>query len=151
MMSNQSLRYVFPFSQFSFDMEIGFLLLVEGKQSLFFTVGSPHVFTSPTILLARTQQTDISLPLQPQNKDPADLYKSEPEIKIPDQGQLDNFRDLLSGARRRERSRVSMELVEVRQREILRPWAHTTTASLSNMILWKNANGTIRSHNMTWR
>jgi len=38
-MSNQNLRYAFPFNQFSFDTEIGFILLVEGTQSPFFTVG----------------------------------------------------------------------------------------------------------------
>lgn len=37
-MSNQNLRYAFPFSQFSFNTEIGFILLVEGRRSPFFTV-----------------------------------------------------------------------------------------------------------------
>jgi len=39
-MSNQNLRYAFPFSQFSFNTEIGFVLLAEGRRSPFFTVGS---------------------------------------------------------------------------------------------------------------
>lgn len=43
-MSDQQLRCVFPFSELSFDMEIGFILLVEGKRSPFFTVGSLTLF-----------------------------------------------------------------------------------------------------------
>lgn len=39
-MSDQNLRYAFPFSQFSFNTEIGFILLVDGRRSPFFTVGS---------------------------------------------------------------------------------------------------------------
>ena len=42
-MSNQNLRYAFPFSEFSFNTEIGFILLVEGRRSPFFTVEFPHV------------------------------------------------------------------------------------------------------------
>jgi len=43
--SNQNLRYAFPFSQFSFNTEIGFVLLVEGRRSPFFMVGSPSCRT----------------------------------------------------------------------------------------------------------
>ena len=113
-MSNQQLRYAFPFSQFSFDTEIGFILLVEGRRSPFFTVWSPYICTHPTISLVFVSQTDISLTLQPQNKDTASLYKSESEIKMPDQGQLDTFRSLLINARQRERLRVPKQLAEVR-------------------------------------
>ena len=113
-MSNQSLRYIFPFSQFSFDTEIGFLLLVEGSRSPFFTVGPLHVFICLT-LSTKKQQTDTSLPLQPQDKDNARLYKDESDIKMPDQGQLETFRNLLSGARQRGKPSVPKELSEVRQ------------------------------------
>ena len=51
-MSDQSLRYVFPFSRFSFNTEIGFLLLVGGRRSPFFTAGSLHVFIQPMNSLA---------------------------------------------------------------------------------------------------
>lgn len=50
-MSNQNLRYAFPYSQFSFNTEIGFILLVEGRWSPFFTVGSSH-------RAARAQRSD---------------------------------------------------------------------------------------------
>lgn len=113
-MSNQKLRCAFPFSQLSFDTEIGFILLAEGKRSPFFTVWSPYVCSRPTISLVPTLQTDISLPLQPQSKDTAPLYKSQFEIKMPDQGQLDAFRNLLTGARRRGRLSVPKHLAEVR-------------------------------------
>ena len=42
------------------------------------------------------------------------MYKSEYEIKMPDQKQLDAFRNLLTGARRRERLSVPKQLAEVR-------------------------------------
>ncbi|KAF9646854.1 hypothetical protein BDM02DRAFT_3099124 [Thelephora ganbajun] len=93
-MSNQNLRYAFPFSQLSFNTEIGFILLVEGRRSPFFT-------------------TDILLPLQPQSMDTTPLYKSESEIKIPDQGQLDDFRNLLFSAKRREKAGMPKQLAEL--------------------------------------
>lgn len=113
-MNNQQLRHVFPFSEFSFNTEIGFILLVEGRRSPFFTVGSHYVRIGPTISPILALQTDISLPLKPQSKDTASLYKSEYEIKMPDQKQLDAFRNLLTGARRRERLSVPKQLAEVR-------------------------------------
>ena len=68
----------------------------------------------PIISLAAVSQTDISLPLQPRNKDTSLLYKSESEINMPDQDQIDAFRSLLTGARRRERLSVPKKLAEVR-------------------------------------
>jgi hypothetical protein len=66
------------------------------------------------ISLAVVSQTDILLPLQPRNEDTSLLYKSESEINMPDQDQIDAFRSLLIGARGRERLGVSRELAEVR-------------------------------------
>lgn len=43
-MSNQSLRCVYPFSEFSFHTDIGFVLLVGGRRSPFFTVKSLYAF-----------------------------------------------------------------------------------------------------------
>ena len=43
------------------------------------------------------------------------MYKSESEIKMPDQEQLDVFRNLLASARRRGKLRVSKHLTEVSQ------------------------------------
>lgn len=37
-MSTQSLPYVFPFSQFSFPTDLGFVVLAEGRKSAFFQV-----------------------------------------------------------------------------------------------------------------
>lgn len=93
-MDNQSLRYAFPFSQHSFNTEIGFILLVEGRRSLFFT-------------------TNISLPFQPQTKDTTRLYKSESKIKMPDQQQLDAYRNLLFCARSKERLGVPKWVAEL--------------------------------------
>lgn len=115
-MNNQSLRYAFPFSQFSFNTEIGFILLAEGSQSPFFTVRYPSsAFARLAISPALVMQTEISLPFQPQTIDTTQLYKNESEIEMPDQQQLDAFRDLLSGARRREKLKLPKQVAEVRQ------------------------------------
>ena len=37
-MTSQSLPYVFPFSQFSFPTDLGFIILAEGRKSAFFQV-----------------------------------------------------------------------------------------------------------------
>jgi len=99
-MSNQNLWCAFPFSQFSFNTEIGFILLVEGSRSPFYT-------------------TAISLPLQPQSEDTTPLYKSESEIEMPDQEQLDAFRNLLVSARRRKKLRVPKQLAELIENEFV--------------------------------
>ncbi|KAF7338574.1 Mini-chromosome maintenance complex-binding protein [Mycena venus] len=36
MMTNQTLEYIFPFSRFTFDTDVGFLVLSEGRKSTFF-------------------------------------------------------------------------------------------------------------------
>ena len=74
----------------------------------------PIHYSYPMISLAAVSQTDISIPLQPRNKDTSLLYKSESEINMPDQDQIDAFRGLLTGARRRERLGVPKVLAEVR-------------------------------------
>lgn len=66
------------------------------------------------ISLALGSQTDISLPLQPESEDAGSLYKSETEIKVPDQAQLDTFRNFLASARGRGKLRVPRPLAEVR-------------------------------------
>ena len=66
------------------------------------------------ISLGLVLQTDILLPLQPESGDAASLYKSESEIQVPDQEQLDTFRNLLASARGRGKLRVPKELAEVR-------------------------------------
>jgi len=113
-MSNQNLRCAFPFSQFSFNTDIGFVLLVEGTRSPFFTVGPSRPYALNDLSLALVLQTDISLPLQPESGDTASLYKSESEIKVPDQTQLDTFRNFLASARGRGKLRVPKQLAEVR-------------------------------------
>jgi hypothetical protein len=43
-MSTQSLPYVFPFSQFSFPTDLGFVILAEGSKSAFFDVRRKSLF-----------------------------------------------------------------------------------------------------------
>ena len=66
------------------------------------------------ISLALVLQTDITLPLHPASGDAASLYRSESEIKVPDQGQLATFRNLLASARGRGNLKVPKQLAEVR-------------------------------------
>ncbi|KII88881.1 hypothetical protein PLICRDRAFT_109472 [Plicaturopsis crispa FD-325 SS-3] len=77
-MTNQSLAYIFPFSQFSFPTDSTFIVLAEGKKSAFF-------------------QTNITLPLQPQEG--TQLYKSKAELKMPSAEKLASFRALVLGAK----------------------------------------------------
>ena len=149
-MSNQNLRYAFPFSQFSFNTEIGFVLLVEGRRSPFFTVGTPFQRTRPMILPILILQTDVSLPLQPLSKDTTTLYKSNSEINIPGKERLDAFRNLLFGARQREKLRIPEQLAKVKRiNQRVRPRAYFIIASSLKTILWKNGNAISRSHNTT--
>ena len=152
-MNNQSLRYAFPFSQFSFNTDIGFILLVEGRQSPFFTVGClSFAFARLAISPPLVMQTDISLPFKPQTIDTTQLYKNESEIEMPDQQQLDAFRDLLSRARRKEKLKVPKQVAEARHTiQKSCPRTHSAIISSSNMILWRNANETSRLHNTIWR
>jgi len=114
--SNQQLRCVFPFSQFSFTTEIGFILLVEGRRSPFF-------------------MTDVLLPLKPQSKDTASLYKSEYEIKMPDREQLDAFRNLLIGARRRERLIVPKQLAELIETDFVEERKHDKSVTQHDLTM----------------
>lgn len=105
-MSSQSLPYIFPFSQFSFPTDLGFVVLAEGKKSAFFQVRyTPY---PPVLLLIWSwyqpiflhQQTSITHPLQrPKRKSEDDLYKLPGKIALPPAQKLAQFRKLLSAAK----------------------------------------------------
>ncbi|KAF9037006.1 hypothetical protein BDZ89DRAFT_1061703 [Hymenopellis radicata] len=70
MMSSQNLEYVFPFSKFTFETDVDFIITCEGSKSAFF-------------------QNNIILPLSSPAK-PEDLYT--PLADIPRPEKLDSFR-----------------------------------------------------------
>jgi len=79
--SSQTLQYSFPFSRFSFDIDIAFLLLTEGKESTFF-------------------QTGVTLPLRPQeDKHDFDFYKPSDNVKLPSHEELNLYRRLVGGSK----------------------------------------------------
>ncbi|KAG6864148.1 hypothetical protein C0991_012126 [Blastosporella zonata] len=78
-MSTQTLEYVFPFSRFSFETDVAFVVLIEGKKSAFF-------------------QTDFIIPLQPTVSD-FDFYATPNTIQVPPTDKLEAFRDLLGAAK----------------------------------------------------
>ncbi|VDB87185.1 unnamed protein product [Peniophora sp. CBMAI 1063] len=77
----QTLAYQFPFSDFSFPVDLSFIVVSEGTKSAFV-------------------RTDLTIPLQPTKKD-ADLYRPASEIKLPPKEKLEAFRHLVTGAKTR--------------------------------------------------
>lgn len=80
MMNGQTLEYVFPFSRFTFETDVVFLVVCEGRKSAFF-------------------QTDINVPLVSATSDHGTLYKSAPDINLPSKEKLEMFRRLVGGAK----------------------------------------------------
>src|SRR5258706_16435245 len=75
--STQTLVCLFPYSSFSFHLDLNFLVLAQGRKSPFFT-------------------PDISIPLQaPNTPDPTKLrqmlYKPEPEVRLRSKSTLESF------------------------------------------------------------
>ncbi|PPQ78178.1 hypothetical protein CVT25_015511 [Psilocybe cyanescens] len=81
MMSEQTLQYIFPFSNFQFETEVNFLVTTEGKRSTFF-------------------KTDVTVPLRlsVSNDLKHSLYKSEEDITFPSVQKLFQFRELAGGS-----------------------------------------------------
>ncbi|KAI0004499.1 putative alanine racemase-domain-containing protein [Russula compacta] len=74
----QTLEYKFPFSEFSFPTDIGFVILANGTKSALF-------------------QTDVTLPLN--SPSTSDLYKLKSDIKLPSTDKLEAFRRLILSAK----------------------------------------------------
>ncbi|ETW81835.1 hypothetical protein HETIRDRAFT_417895 [Heterobasidion irregulare TC 32-1] len=77
-MESQTLSYKFPFSQFSFPTDIQFIVLSEGKKSVFL-------------------KTDVTVPLRPSGS--SNLYKPNSQVVLPSLEKLASFRRLILGAR----------------------------------------------------
>ncbi|CCM03825.1 uncharacterized protein FIBRA_05974 [Fibroporia radiculosa] len=78
--STQTLAYVFPFSQFSFQTDMSCVVLSEGSKSAFF-------------------KTDLSYPIRTTPAGRASLYKLEDDVVLPPPARLAAFRDFVVGAR----------------------------------------------------
>ena len=102
------------------------------------------------ISLAVLSQTDILLPLQPRNKDTSLLYKSESEIDMPHQDEIDAFRSLLTGARRRERLGVPKRLAEVRLVDSrVRQRAHLHQLIENDFVEERKRDKSVTQHDLT--
>ncbi|KAJ7074392.1 hypothetical protein C8F01DRAFT_1043556 [Mycena amicta] len=77
-MTSQTLEYIFPFSTFSFQTDIAFVLLVEGRKSAFF-------------------QTHTTVPLQCETTN--ELYGGPETLHLPSPEKLALFRHLVGGAK----------------------------------------------------
>jgi hypothetical protein len=96
--STQRLSYVFPYSSFSFDLDLNFLILAQGKKSPFLT-------------------TDINIPLRASNTTGATklgqiLYKADNEVRLPSKPMLESFRWYIQQAKRTKVS-VGAEVAKV--------------------------------------
>lgn len=78
----QTLEYIFPYSRFIFDTDIGIFILTQGEKSAFF-------------------QTSINIPLQlaATTNIKKTLYKSADAIVLPVKEKLDMFRKLVGSAK----------------------------------------------------
>jgi len=74
----QTLRYEFPFSNFSFETDISIIMLTSGRTSAFC-------------------ETYVTVPLNPTGA--SAQYKEKSTIKLPEPKMLSTFRDLISSAR----------------------------------------------------
>ena len=96
--STQTLSYIFPYSSFSFSLDLNFLVLAQGRRSPFLT-------------------TDISIPLRASNTADATnlgqvLYKAENEVQLPSKSTLESFRWYIQQAKRTKVS-VGAEVAKV--------------------------------------
>jgi len=96
--STQTLSYVFPYSSFSFNLDLNFLVLAQGRKSPFLN-------------------TDLSIPLRSLNTPDATrlrkiLYKADYEVRLPSKTMMESFRWYIQQAKR---TKVSMgaEVAEV--------------------------------------
>lgn len=99
----QSLQYIFPYSSFSFDTDLNFILLAEGRKSTFFQV-RPFRRVLVTQQQHRHIQTHFNIPLQPASDVPLDelktrLYKPRDALSIPPNEKLAKFRQLVCSAK----------------------------------------------------
>jgi hypothetical protein len=78
--STQTLVYSFPYSSFSFNIDLNFAVLTSGKKSAFL-------------------KTDIVVRLK-DGVTPSSLYKEPKDIPLPSKEKLDSFRDYIVACRK---------------------------------------------------
>jgi hypothetical protein len=96
-MSAQTLEYKFPFSEFSFPTDIGFVILAQGSKSALFHVGNSSLSVRNMLIVEFPIQTDVTLPLNLPST--SDLYKPKSDIKLPSTDKLEAFRRLVLSAK----------------------------------------------------
>ena len=97
--SAQTLAYKFPFSEFSFPTDIGFVILAEGTKSALFQVRKRWLlrFAHSNRCFDLPLQTDVTLPLNVPST--CDLYKPKSDIKPLSTDKMEAFRHLILGAK----------------------------------------------------
>lgn len=97
-MRHQTLEYIFPFSSYTFETDINFIVLANGKQSTFFEViiNAKGLFGKLTF---DHLQTSLNIPLRLNISDTRSIYKSSANIKLPPPDKLAQFRQLVGGAK----------------------------------------------------
>ncbi|KXN90462.1 Mini-chromosome maintenance complex-binding protein [Leucoagaricus sp. SymC.cos] len=108
-MTGQTLDYAFPFSQFSFQTDISFVVLTEGKKCAFF-------------------QTSVNIPLKGIEGRNDDLYKPLDQIKFPSEETLNQWRSLVGGSRVGKVT-VTDQTAEYIQNDFVKERKTTTTKS----------------------
>jgi hypothetical protein len=111
-MSSQTIKYIFPYSNFSFNTEINFLVLSEGTKSAFFQVRIFHVILKKTLLFIRPK-TDFNVVLEASENGQYTLYKTKDEIRLPHNDKLEEFRSLVGGAKSGVKPKVGDEVAQV--------------------------------------
>ncbi|KIL69545.1 hypothetical protein M378DRAFT_183981 [Amanita muscaria Koide BX008] len=85
-LDSQTLQYIFPYSSFTFETDLNFIILSDGRKSTFF-------------------QTYLNVPFQPvvnnitMDELKKKLYKPHDAISMPSKEKLEEFRQLVCGAK----------------------------------------------------
>ncbi|EPQ58258.1 hypothetical protein GLOTRDRAFT_104173 [Gloeophyllum trabeum ATCC 11539] len=110
-MSSQTISYVFPFSQFSFNTDMNFIIMTEGSKSAFF-------------------KTEVVMPVQPEST--AGYYRNESAITKP--ASLPTFRYYLHKAKNRSVT-VGEQISELIQSDFVESRRHNPAQSPEDLIL----------------
>jgi hypothetical protein len=100
MMTHQSVEYIFPFSNYTFETDVNFIVLANGKQSTFFKVTINFKLSGK--LTNDQLKTNLNIPLQLNTSGPEaarSIYKSPAGVNQPPSDKLAQFRQLVGGAK----------------------------------------------------
>jgi len=111
---SQTLQYVFPFSRFTFETDINFIVLSETKKGTLFKT---HFVVAMDV---------------PGNEK---LYKPRDDIRMPAEEKLESFRRLVGGARCVGRLKVGDEMSKYIEDEFVRERKETSATTQNDLIM----------------